>query len=673
MIRKSQVGMGRNYHLLTGVALASMLVVLAPVRAEGIKPSDHQEMPEFVLPALPDVEASTQHDLAGVSAASTPEQKRAAIPEPETVLDLPTLPEVLVALEPAERFQPTPTITTLLSAEALSAKEVAVDIAPPDVPTVIVSIEMPAGTLAPKPEASSGITAPKPLDIAVLRAHLEGERNRLKFKPGIIDGILAAYAEQGNAPAWISDDGTLSPALSALQDTLSRAGQHSLDPQRLLSVLPATLTGLVPDTLREKVDAAISLAAFLYAHDARGGRLEPTRLSSLLTPNLSLPAPAELLPRLWKAAPETRASILEAYQPAHPGYLALKARLAALRAEMAEPITTSTIASPMDTLPKTFMEGGLLTPGQRDPRVPALRIRLNIPAENTLAQDNDIYDAALVEAVKAFQRANGLTPNGRITPKTREALQDITNPLTPAGRKANPREIIANIQANMERWRWLPPELGKTHIFVNVPEYRLDMMIEGQSIFNTRVIVGKPDTQTPIFSDAMDFLVVNPSWHVPPSILKNEFIPRLAVDPEYASKRGYEVVRRGNSISVRQPPGDRNALGHVKFMFPNQHSVYLHDTPSRQLFHNATRAFSHGCVRVEGPFKLAEQILLAKQGFTEKSLRAMVGHGERTIRLSEKIPVHLTYFTLGVDVNGALISRADIYGHDARIRKALAL
>jgi murein L,D-transpeptidase YcbB/YkuD len=136
---------------------------------------------------------------------------------------------------------------------------------------------------------------------------------------------------------------------------------------------------------------------------------------------------------------------------------------------------------------------------------------------------------------------------------------------------------------------------------------------------------------------------------------------------------GYEVTRRGNSISVRQPPGNRNALGHVKFMFPNDHAVYLHDTPGRHLFRADTRAFSSGCVRVEGPFQLAEHLLLKSQGLNERQLRAMVGSSERTIRLNEKVPVHLAYFTYRVDENGVLVHKPDLYGHDARIRRALSL
>jgi len=169
----------------------------------------------------------------------------------------------------------------------------------------------------------------------------------------------------------------------------------------------------------------------------------------------------------------------------------------------------------------------------------------------------------------------------------------------------------------------------------------------------------------------MEYAIVNPSWNVPPSILKNEFLPRLAADPLYAARRGYEVIRRNGQIAIRQPPGERNALGFIKFMFPNQHAVYLHDTPNRSLFSAERRAFSHGCVRVDQPFRLADVVLGA--AWSESRLRSLIGRGERTINLPERLPVHLTYFTTAVDERGALRSIEDLYGVNRRVRVALGL
>ncbi|MGL4813126.1 MAG: L,D-transpeptidase family protein [Beijerinckiaceae bacterium] len=236
---------------------------------------------------------------------------------------------------------------------------------------------------------------------------------------------------------------------------------------------------------------------------------------------------------------------------------------------------------------------------------------------------------------------------------------------------ASPGE--ADLIANMERWRWLPRELGERHVFVNIPEYRVRVVDSGAVVHEARAIVGKPDSQTPLFSDRMQFLVVNPSWFVPPSIMKKEFLPKLAEDPTYAERRGYQVIRRGNQIYVKQPPGERNALGHIKFMFPNRHAVYLHDTPSRNLFGAERRAFSHGCVRVDQPFRLAEMVLGKENGWSEQRVRGLVGRGEQAIKLAQPLPVHLAYFTSFVDDLGRLQTRDDLYGHHRRVKAALGL
>lgn len=220
----------------------------------------------------------------------------------------------------------------------------------------------------------------------------------------------------------------------------------------------------------------------------------------------------------------------------------------------------------------------------------------------------------------------------------------------------------AELLVNMERWRWLPSELGPDYVFVNVPEFKLRVFRNGALKDETRVIVGKTESPTPTFSGMMEYAVVNPSWYVPPSILKQML----------ASGRtaGFEVVRRGGQISLRQPPGERNALGFIKFMFPNQHAVYLHDTPNRSLFSATNRAFSHGCVRVDDPFRFADAVL---PDWTEERLKKLIGKGERTLRLPEKLPVHLAYFTAYVDEFGAYRTLNDLYGYDGPMKVALGL
>jgi murein L,D-transpeptidase YcbB/YkuD len=243
----------------------------------------------------------------------------------------------------------------------------------------------------------------------------------------------------------------------------------------------------------------------------------------------------------------------------------------------------------------------------------------------------------------------------------------------------------------MERWRWLPRDLGQTHIMVNIPEYMARIVRDGQVAHETRVVVGKPQNQTPVFSDVMEFIIVNPSWNVPYSIASKEMLPNLQRDPTYLARQGMEVLDVSGKrpividstmvdwysvnmkrIRIRQPPGERNALGHIKFMFPNQHAVYLHDTPSRNLFANAVRAYSHGCVRVQDPFALAD-VLLEGTDWNAARMKKLIGGTERRIDLAHKLPVHLTYFTADIDPDGNLVTRNDIYGHDRKMRAALGL
>ncbi len=237
---------------------------------------------------------------------------------------------------------------------------------------------------------------------------------------------------------------------------------------------------------------------------------------------------------------------------------------------------------------------------------------------------------------------------------------------------AAPQEAI--ILANMEMWRWEPRDMGAIRIEVNIPDFSLKMMDGDAVLERTRVIVGKPATPTPIFSDAMRYLLLNPSWQVPESIIKKEMLPRLAKDPAYFERTGFVVKGEGEKIVVRQPPGEANALGRIVFMFPNDHAVYLHDTPSRGLFALTQRALSHGCVRVEQPMRLGELVLGgAAAGWSLQRLQGMVGGGERTVFLARQIPIHLEYFTAFVDEAGVLQFRTDIYGVARLVARTLGL
>jgi murein L,D-transpeptidase YcbB/YkuD len=224
----------------------------------------------------------------------------------------------------------------------------------------------------------------------------------------------------------------------------------------------------------------------------------------------------------------------------------------------------------------------------------------------------------------------------------------------------------------MERWRWMPRDLGKVYVMVNIPDYTLKVVRDSQMVWTTRIVVGKPgDLATPITSAFMTHITVNPTWNVPPSIIQNEYLPALQQDPDAMERIGLKLTRNPDgTIHIYQPPGDRNALGRIRFNFPNKFLVYQHDTPDKHLFAQEKRAYSHGCMRVLDPVKYAEVLLsiaLPKEGYTQDRIRKMFGPGEVDIRLPNQIPVHLTYQTAFVDDAGKLQIRDDVYGRDARI------
>lgn len=470
-----------------------------------------------------------------------------------------------------------------------------------------------------------------------LAARLTDAKSALHPRLGRKDreAMAAFYAIGGYQMLWLKDGAWTAPA-QALVRRLKSADEDGLEAADYPIPAPPGGKDASPAALAE-AELKLSAVAVAYARDARGARIDPSRLSNLITPKLDLPAADAVLTSLAAAADAGAA--LAAYNPPHAGYRALKDKLAQLRASRPSP---SAVRVP---------QGATLKVGMRDPRVRLIRARFS------LGGDDIAYDERVASAVADFQREKGLPANGELDRKTVTALSGPAPSLTEE-----------DILANMERWRWLPADLGRRHIWVNVPEYRLRLMTDGRPVHEARVIVGKPDTPTPLFSDEMDHAIVNPSWYMPPSIFKNEFNS----DPAFAAARGFEVRHgRDGGITVRQPPGERNALGFVKFMFPNRHAVYLHDTPNRRLFAADKRAFSHGCMRLDQPFRFGELVLGPQ--WTEARLKSLIGKGERTIKLPEKIPVHITYFTLQIDEKGGVHRTADLYGVNNKVRVALGL
>ena len=296
-----------------------------------------------------------------------------------------------------------------------------------------------------------------------------------------------------------------------------------------------------------------------------------------------------------------------------------------------------------------------------DARVPLIRARFGLDIA-AAAPDGLVYDTRVASAVAGYQRAHGMPASGVLTARTVASLSG-----------GQPKRLEDEIVANMERWRWLPRDLGSRYVAVNIPDYSLDVFDGDRPVHHARVVVGKPDHQTPVFSETMKFIIVNPYWNVPLSIVDKEMMPKLAADPNYFENHGYEVVEKGGQTYVRQPPGDSNALGRIKFMFPNRFSVYLHDTNAKGYFNKEVRALSHGCVRVDQPFKLAEAVLGRDRGWTEARVEGMVGGDERTVSLPRPVQVHIDYFTAFVDGAGQLRLRDDVYGYSAKVRAALGL
>lgn len=323
-------------------------------------------------------------------------------------------------------------------------------------------------------------------------------------------------------------------------------------------------------------------------------------------------------------------------------------------------------------------EGPTLHPGDRDPRVQALRLRLHAEGFASDSDDPVLFDEQLTTQVRAWQERHGLEADGVVGAKSVAAL-------------AEPVEtLIDRLRINLERLRWAAPERLERALLVNIAGFELQLRSAGKVRWSTRVVVGKPYRQTPVFRASMTHLVFNPDWTVPPTILRNDTLPALRKDPGYLDKQHMDVVTAsGKPVNpatldwstfanqrfpyfIRQRPGTWNALGHVKFIFPNDHFVFLHDTPSRELFARQERSFSSGCIRVEDPMTLATLLLEDQAGYSREDIEALVATGEtRTVFLKEPLPVLLQYLTAAELEEGQFRFHRDIYRRDAKVLAAL--
>ena len=526
---------------------------------------------------------------------------------------------------------------------------------PPRDPTDAVGADGtgPTPAAGPGTPATRVIEAPLPPLNAAIKAALDkrdalevhganaGERRRERA------AIAFFYAAHGFAPVW-SETGKPVPAVEPVLARLSRADEDALS----LPTPPLSLKADGPPDVAAAGEIALSEAVVAYARQATGSRVDPRSIGPLIGAKRELADPAEVLEAV-AAAGAGAGDRLRATNPVEPRYVALREKLAQMRAAHSKTA-------------RSIPAGPLLRVGMHDARVPLIRARFAVEASE-IDLDTLEYDTKVAAAVAGFQRANGLPASGELTKRTIAILSH-----------GQPSKLEGSLVANMEMWRWMPRDLGADRIEVDVPSYTVTVYRDGLPVAHNRVVVGKVDTPTPLFSNTMKFLIVNPVWNVPDSIIDKEMLPKGGGDPGYMRAHGFDVSYRNGKLVVKQPSGEKNALGRVKFMFPNDYSVYLHDTPSKALFAASKRAFSHGCVRVDQPFDFAESVLNdgvpdgGKASWSQERLHKLLGDKERYINLPKPLPIHIAYFTTIVDRDtNRLVLRDDVYDYARKVALAL--
>ncbi len=494
-----------------------------------------------------------------------------------------------------------------------------------------------AGTaLAFQPGEAEQAFSTKSVISEKLRTRLSAKFRRRNKAMQDLGALASFYSERDYKPLWITD-GQLNARAKQLMKELANARDFGLDPKDYyVSPLSDSSSGSIAGRLAG-MELKISQAAITYIRHAHGGRFDQSQLSRFLDRKAK---PLNVMAKMTELAnARDVAHYLKSQHPSNPQFKALLAALSKARKERNDPAERIRIP-----------RGPVLKVGMKHPQIALIRRRLGVGMPNGIS-DPRIYGSKLETAIKALQKRAGLRAEGVIGLKTRFALN--------APKQNRYKQIIANL----ERWRWMPRSFGKTNIRVNIPEYRVWVTQNNKVIHTERVIVGKPTNKTPVFSDEMETVVFNPYWNIPQSIIWNEMNGRIP--------RGYGGGVRNGRMWIRQKPGPRNALGRIKFLFPNKHAVYMHDTPSKSLFNKNRRAFSHGCMRVRNPRRLAE-VVLGINGWSRASVsRKWATTANQQVPLKTKIPVHITYFTLWADADGNLKSFNDVYGHDNRIYAAV--
>ena len=440
---------------------------------------------------------------------------------------------------------------------------------------------------------------------------------------------------------------------------------------RLAKLKPALAKPTEADAVN--FDLALTVSIMRYISDLHIGKVNPKHFDF----GLDVEEKKYDLPEFVKGNVVNASDVSEVLQQVEPPYPGYKRTIQALQTYLQ--LAKKSDGTPLPAIQKT------ISPGDSYPGVPQLLQLLrqmgDLPADASVSTDGTIYQGAIMEAVKNFQRRFGRTPDGRITVQT---LADLNVPLA---------NRIRQMQLTLERWRWLPLSYQHSPVIANIPEFHLRAYDENFKVaLQMNVVVGKAfGHDTPIFSDTMEYAVFRPYWSVPYSIAKAEFLPRIARDPDYLAKKGFEVVDsrqevvasrtvsaefleqlRAGKLFIRQTPGPKNSLGLVKFIFPNNYNIYFHDTPEQEFFAKSRRDFSHGCIRLERPADLAVWVLRNNPGWNmDRVQAAMNATTTQQVNLTHPIPVLILYATVIVTEDGAVHFYDDIYGHDAALEKVL--
>ncbi|SHM70649.1 Murein L,D-transpeptidase YcbB/YkuD [Roseibium suaedae] len=494
---------------------------------------------------------------------------------------------------------------------------------------------------------------------------------QVKALPEVGEALLAYYREHPGF-LWI-EDGRLSVKAGFARRVLASADEFGLEPADYLVQLPNLngLEGDARDAALMDFEMHLTAAVLTYMLDAQRGRVDPDRLSGYHDLPRHKPDLVADLQSVASSADVTAA--LEAEQPQGSHFKALKEALAKLRAE--DVAEDRIVIAP----------GTLLKPDNTSPEVKNVvaAIRKNgspeLLAEHQAVLDayagDELYSPELVALVKGYQKEKGLTPDGVVGKNSIKALVGVTN-----------EEKISKLVLAMERSRWLPEQLGERKVFINQPAFTATYTEPGRDPLTMRVVVGKKSNQTNFFYDKIQVVEYNPYWGVPYSIIVNEMLPKLAKDPSYLDRTGYEVTtasgkpmssasvnwaavaRKKTSVNVRQLPGSSNALGELKILFPNKHHIYMHDTPSKSLFNRDDRAYSHGCIRLQDPRAMAAAVL----GKTKDYVGGRISQGQnQQEKVTGDIPVYISYFTAWPQEDGSIGYFSDVYDRDAYLIKAI--